>query len=209
MLGSPTHGEQQQRNFEILINDAPAILHQLLETTGQHYIILESVVNEDQDYYDTKVDELVKILQSIFLLYRKDYLATCFLNDLARQLLQSNASQKQCIDALKGDLKIAKEQLNTEQKANNQARNENKELRGRMFWQTFFIFAGTVVGAAAGGEIGTVLGPPGSAAGSTAGASLGASAVAAIVGGSSIVAGAAGGAAGYGIAKGVNACHNQ
>ena len=193
--------DEQQRNLEIMLNDSPAILHQLLEAIDQRYIILESVINEDQDYYDTKVDELVKILQSILAEQKKPF--TCFLNEIARQLQQSNATNTERIDALTTDLKSTNDRLNEEIE-------KNMKLKGEMLWQSFFVFVGTAIGAAAGGAIGAALGPPGSAAGTTAGASFGGSAVAAILGGSGAV-GAVGAIGGYGIAKGVRnkSCHIQ
>ena len=205
VLGSPAHGEQQQHNFEILLNNAPAILHKLLETINHRYIILESVLIKEQDYYDTKVDELMKIVQSILAEQKKPF--TCFLNDIARQLLQSDASQKECIDALKADLKSTQVHLHTEQQAKDEAKDEKKKLQGRLFWQAFSIFIGTTTGAVVGATVGTVLGPLGSAAGITAGASLAASAVAAILG--TVGGSVAGGGVGYGIEAGINKCRNQ
>ena len=173
LLGSLAHDEQQH-NLEILLHDSPEILHKLLENIGHRYIILESVLNKEQDYYDTKVDELMKIVQSILAEQKKPF--TCFLNDTARKLLQSNASQEERIAALKSDLKSTQEQL-TEKKAKDQSTEANKKLETRLFWQSFCIFVGCGVGAVVRATAGTLLGP----AGSAAGASLGASAVAAIV----------------------------
>ena len=53
--------DEQQHNLKIMLNDSPEILHKLLESIGHCYIILESVLNKEQGYYDTKVDELMKI----------------------------------------------------------------------------------------------------------------------------------------------------
>ena len=183
--------DEQQNNFEIILNKSPAILHQLLENISQRYIILESVINKDQDYYDTKVDELTTIVQSILAEQKRPF--TCFLNHIARQLRQSNASKEKCIDALKTDLKKVQDELK-----------EQKKQRANLLWQTLCMLIGSAVGAGIGGVIGSSLGPAGSAAGSTAGASFGSSAVAAILGGSGV-----GVAGGYTIGKGVNACRNQ
>ena len=188
--------DEQQHNLKILLNDSPEILHKLLESIGHRYIILESVLNKEQGYYDTKVDELMKIVKSILDKQKKPF--TCFLNHIARELLQSNASQKKRIDDLKRDFKKSKAR-GTE---------EYKKVQGRLFWRTFLVLIGGSTGAAVGAAAGTLLGPLGSAAGSTAGASLGASAVAAIVGtaaGGTVV----GGATGYSIETGINKCRNQ
>ena len=80
--------DKQQRNFEILLlNKTLEFLRKLLENIGHRYIILESVLNKEQDYYDTKVDELMKIVQSILAEQKKPF--TCFLNDIAIKLLRS------------------------------------------------------------------------------------------------------------------------
>ena len=179
--------DEQQHNLKILLKDSPEILHKLLESISHRYIVLESVLNKEQGYYDTKVDELMKIVKSILDEQKRPF--TCFLNDMARKLLQSNASQEKCIDALKRDLVEAEARR----------AKDNKNLQGRLFWKAFLIFIGSTAGAVVGATAGTPLGPAGSAAGSTAGASLGASAVAAIVGG----------ATGYTIEAGINKCRNQ
>ena len=190
-LGS--HVEQQE-GFEILLNESPPVLPKLLEIINHRYIILESVLNKEQDYYDTKVDELMKIVQSILAENKEPF--TCFLNNMTRQLLRSNKSQKEIIDALKADLK----------KIQDQAEDEKKKLQGRLLWKTVAMFIGTAAGAVAGATIGTALGPVGSAAGSTAGASLGGSAVAAILG---TVGSFVGAGAGYGAEAKINECRTQ
>ena len=100
-----TH-EEQQHNFKEI--DCK-ILHKLLKNTENRYIILESVLNKEKGYYDLKADKLVKIVDSILDKQKKPF--TCFLTDMAKSLLQSKISQKECIEfkALL-DLKPTKEE---------------------------------------------------------------------------------------------------
>ena len=85
-------------------------LHRLLKNTENYYIVLESVSNKEKGYYDLKVDELVKIIDSILDKQKRPYT-----DGIARLLLQRNISQKERIDyqkilieALQGDLKMAR-----------------------------------------------------------------------------------------------------
>ena len=110
MLGR-VHDEQH--NLEIWLNDSPEIQHKLLESIGHRYIILESVLNKEQDYYDTKVDELMKIVQSILAEQKKPF--SYFSNDIARKLLQST-----------------QERINAEKQAKDQSTEKNK---GSWFWK--------------------------------------------------------------------------
>ena len=90
-------------------DNTPEILHQILMNIDNRYMILESVLIKDEGYHNTKVIELMKIVDSILDEQKKPF--TFFLTDIARTLLQSNASQKECIDALKVDLKTAQDKL--------------------------------------------------------------------------------------------------
>jgi len=67
-------------------------MHKLLENTSGRYMILESVENKEKSYYDTKADELMRIVD--FILDKQKQPFNCFLNAIAIELLQSNASQK-------------------------------------------------------------------------------------------------------------------
>ena len=188
LLSSPY--EKQLLKLKILLksNDTLKILHKLLENIDNRYIILESVLNEEEGYYDTKVIELMKIIDSILDKQKEPF--TCFLNDIARKLLESNKSQKECVDALKKDLRTAKSLPFPSAKTR--------------FLKRFMVFVGVGAGAITGALVGAVAGPAGSAAGVT----VGASAVAAIIGGG-IVGGASGGIAGLSIGTKINECRTQ
>ena len=158
--------EEQQRKLNILLNtnDTLKSLQKLLTNIDNRYIILESVLNKEESYYNTKVVELMKTVDSIYDKQKKPF--TCFLNDTARQLLQSDASQTECIDALLKDLKSAKKLAEKRQ-----------NLLDRVM-----IFVGGSAGALAGSVIGTAAGPAGSVAGGVLGASVGMGAVATLLG---------------------------
>ena len=190
--------EKQLLKLKILLksNDTLKILHKLLENIDNRYIILESVLNEEEGYYDTKVLELMKIIDSILDKQKEPF--TCFINDIARKLLESNKSQKECIDALKKDLRTVKSQLFTTEKS------QFFPSAKTGFLKRFMVFVGVSAGAITGALVVTVAGPAGSAAGVT----VGASAVAAIIV-DGILGGASGGIAGLNIGTKINECHTQ
>ena len=157
-----TH-EEQHHNFQIMLSDVktPKILHKLLEKTNNRYMILESLLNNEGDYYDNKVDELMKIVDSIIDKQKKPF--DCFLNEVAREMLRNAKSQQERIDALTAQLKEKKRQL----------------------WKTVCIFLGVTLGAGAGTLVG---GPVGAAMGANLGTGavatlIGAGAVSGAIGG--------------------------
>ena len=187
--------EEHQHKLKILLNsdDTLKILLKLLININNRYIILESVLNKEEGYYNTKVIELMKIMDSILDEQKQPF---TFLSDIARELLQSSRSHTECIDALTKELKTIKVQLSA-----------NQIKKGKSFKKiiTFFgVSAGAVVGAFAG----AVAGPGGCVAGGSVGVTLGYSAVAAIIS-AGVVGGASGGIAGLSIGTGVNKCRTQ
>ena len=191
LLGE-THKEHQDK-LKNLLKECPEILHTLLQNINDRYIILESLLIKGDDYYCTKVDELIKIVNSIITKKKTPF--TCVLNDISKLLLQSGEDREKCAIALKKDLKVA------------------KKLGGTKVWQNLIIFIGGSAGGIAGALVGSLAGPVGTVAASTAGIALTTSAVATIVGvgviGGGVVGSATVGATGYGIAKGIEKCHNQ
>ena len=176
--------EDQQHVLKSMINRAHKILPELLKKIENRYIILESVLlNEDEGYYTTKVDELMGIVDSITDKQKGPF--TCFLNEIAKKLLESDASPEECIYALMTDLQRAREE---------------SEKNARAFWESVFTMIGAGAGAGAGVVIGAIAGPPGGAAAGAMGASLGASAVATILG-TGVLGGVGGGSLGYGAKK--------
>ena len=159
--------EEQQCKLNILLNtnDTLKSLQKLLTNIDNRYMILESVLNKEESYYNTKVVELMKTVDSIYDKQKKPF--TCFLNDTARQLLQSNASQTERINALIEDLKSAQGQLIE----------QHQNLLDRTM-----IFFGGGAGAVAGTVIGIAFGPAGSVAGGVLGATMGAGAVSTLLG---------------------------
>ena len=159
--------EEQQHELNILLNtnDTHKSLQKLLMNIDNRYMILESVLNKEESYYNTKVVELMKIVDSINDEQKKPF--TSFLNDIARQLLQSHASQKECIETLEKELKSVQGHLIE---------------KGENVLDRAMIFVGGSAGAIAGTIIGTTTGPAGSVAGGIIGAGMGMGAVATLLG---------------------------
>ena len=116
-----TH-EEQQHNFETSVNDHK-ILQKLLKDTENRYIVLESVLNKENEYYDLKADKLAKIVNSIIDKQKRPFTSQCPIAGLARSLMQSKISQEEVIKALKRDLMKAREEL------------ERKERLKFLFWK--------------------------------------------------------------------------
>ena len=116
-------------------------------------MVLESVLNKEESYYNTAVVELMKIVKSIYDKQKKPY--NIFLNDIARRSkpVQGQHSKK------------PKEQ------------DPFTERRRQNFFSQLMISIGASIGAAAGVVMGTIVGPAGSVAAGVAGGVMGGSLV--------------------------------
>ena len=130
--------EQQQRIEETLKdeNECPKILSSVLSKIDNRYILLESVDEMGEGYYETKSQELLDILRRIMNKNPRPY--TCVVNEIAEILSQFDvASQFQekdkLIAALAADLQTVKE-----------------NSKPNMFWKNFIIYVGGGVGIGLG-----------------------------------------------------------
>jgi len=148
--------EEQQHILNILLNtnDTLKSLQKLLMNIDNRYMILESVLNKEESYHNIKVVELMKIVDSIYDKQKKPF--TSFLSDSARQLLQSNASQIECINVLKEDLKSIRGELIEECKVKDQLVEKRQNFCYQLM-SFIAVGAGTVANVVIGALPGAIL----------------------------------------------------
>lgn len=124
-----TDQDQRQKLKELLedTKTCPQILRDVLDATEYRYMLLEAVDTEEQEYHDTKSQELLEILQNIKKTNTCPY--TCPLNTITESF-EKIVNQENLKVALSKDLETVSKDLNKQKNTNNP----------NIYWKSFFLY---------------------------------------------------------------------